>query len=260
MATSGCTSYFKRKECEKTNWFEHGKTVSERGEWLESDPFLNECRKVEAEIQESQLDLGFKSGRQKYCSKENSFAVGRKGRLFAKDLCQGPELTMLLSQHKSGVLEYCKSENAMEAGLSGLPYLNVCTTEQEKKFLPPFRVGRVKYLEANIAEKERQRSSIDEKVRALDRDRLTLEGRRRHLQAQKNSLESRKFMYASNPAADSQHHASMLSGQISSLESDIMSLGSQINALDSQGRNERAAAEALEQEISKMRIEAATLK
>ncbi len=63
LTLSSCASYFKRKACESTNWFEYGQKVAEQGQNLENDQFINECRKVEADISEPKLDLGFKKGR-----------------------------------------------------------------------------------------------------------------------------------------------------------------------------------------------------
>ena len=79
MQMFGCASYFKRKECEKINWFDHGQSVAMRGDRLNADKAVNECRKVEADISETQLDLGFKSGMQKYCDPTN--ACSRRNQL-----------------------------------------------------------------------------------------------------------------------------------------------------------------------------------
>lgn len=260
LLTASCTSYFKRQECEKTNWFDYGQRVAERGQWFESDSYLNECRKAEADISSSQLDLGFKAGREKYCSKENAFALGRKGRLFSKDMCEGPELKMLLSQHLVATLEYCKQDNAQEAGLSGLPYLNVCPENLEKKFLPPFRKGRVKFLEVSIAEKERQVSSHGQRARTLEGDRGSLDFRRRSLQMEKNRLESYRSMQLSNGTPSSQSQASLYDGQISQVDGQLNSLNQRSNDLERQIQSERAEAARLEKEISDMRIEASMLK
>ncbi|MFN7730218.1 MAG: DUF2799 domain-containing protein [Bdellovibrio sp.] len=259
LATTSCTSYFKRKDCEKTNWFEYGQSVAERGQWLEADTYLNECRKVEADISASQLDLGFKAGREKYCSKENAFSMGRKGRLFAKDLCEGPELKLLLSQHLLATLEYCKQDNAHEAGLSGLPYLGVCPDHLEKKFMPPFRKGRLKFLEVSITEKERRVQSHATRARTLDSDRWSLNLQRDQLEREKNRLDSYKSLQLANGTPHGQQQASLYDGQISNVDSQLSSINNRLNDLDAQINNERHEAAKLEKEISDMRIEAGTL-
>jgi hypothetical protein len=260
LATPSCTSYFKRKDCEKTNWFEYGQSVAQRGQWLESDTYLNECKKVDADISASQLDLGFKAGREKYCSKENAFALGRKGRLFAKDMCEGPELKLLLSQHLVATLEYCKQDNAMEAGLSGLPYLNVCPDNLEKKFMPPFRKGRLKYLEVSIVEKEKRVQSHEARARTLESDRYSLDHRRGNLQREKNRLDSYKSMQLANGTPSGQQQAALYDGQISNVDSQLSSINNRMNDLEAQISNERTEAAKLEKEISDMRIEAGTLR
>ncbi|HEY1079150.1 MAG TPA: DUF2799 domain-containing protein, partial [Bdellovibrio sp.] len=70
LSTTGCANYFIKKDCESTNWFEHGQKVAQSGKWLNADKKVMDCRRVEAEIQESQLDQGFKSGVQKYCNND----------------------------------------------------------------------------------------------------------------------------------------------------------------------------------------------
>ena len=87
LSTAGCASYFKRKECEKTNWFEHGQKVAMSGKRMDADPFVKECRKVEAEFSFTDLDNGFKSGMAKYCTGDNVFLVGKAGKPFSYEMC-----------------------------------------------------------------------------------------------------------------------------------------------------------------------------
>ena len=56
---SSCANYFMRQQCEKYNWYQLGYDAAMRGERISNDEKVNACRKAEAEISESQLDVGF---------------------------------------------------------------------------------------------------------------------------------------------------------------------------------------------------------
>ena len=68
-----CSSWFKRRECNKTNWFSYGEKVAMSGRRLDEDSFINECRKVEADVSDSQLDRGFKTGMATYCQPQTAY-------------------------------------------------------------------------------------------------------------------------------------------------------------------------------------------
>lgn len=77
---SGCTTYFTRKECERTNWFQHGYDVAMKGKRLDADEHVKTCQSVEAKMSWGDLDTGFKAGMAKYCTEDNVFAVGKSGK------------------------------------------------------------------------------------------------------------------------------------------------------------------------------------
>jgi hypothetical protein len=166
-----CASYFKRKECEDTNWFQYGQDVAMSGRNLENDKFIGECRKVEAEIGESALDRGFKKGRASYCEPETAFATGKKGEPFASEMCDGGNLSSLRKRHSEGVREFCEPENGDPAGATGKPYKNVCPKNVEAKFLKEFNKGRKRYLAAEVVAREQQVADIENDIRGLNDDR-----------------------------------------------------------------------------------------
>lgn len=222
---AACASYLKRKECESVNWFEHGKSVALRGEWLNSDKLVGECRKVEAEIQESQLDLGFKNGMQRYCTADNSYQTGKKGDLFSRDLCEGPEINMLLGQYKKGINDYCAKANGQTAGASGKKYQNVCPKELEPAFLVEYRKGRKKYVQAMIETRQGDIRDVDSKLMTKRNELVMNQSRLNSLESQMSSLEAQKnFTPASNVAA-----RGYIDGRISALSSDLSSARHQVS-------------------------------
>lgn len=226
-----CASYFKRKECESTNWFEHGKSVALRGEWLASDKLVSECRKVEAEIKESQLDQGFKNGMQRYCTPENSYKTGKSGDSFSRDLCEGPEISVLLQNYRRGITDYCAKTNGQTAGASGKKYQNVCPKELEPAFLAEYRKGRKRYVQTMISNRQDDIRDLDGKLN-LKRSELNMSQMRlSNLESQKISLENQKNFYlsANNPA-----QAGFIDGQLSSMTNNLMNARNDVSSQQSE--------------------------
>jgi hypothetical protein len=167
---SSCASYFTRKECEKLNWYQVGFDAALRGDRISNDDVVSKCRKADAEISESQLDVGFKAGMNRYCQPDGVFQTGKSGELFNTEFCEPGQISFLRKRHQDGLTAYCQDGHT--AGLSGKKYKNVCAPALEKGFLPEYRKGRKKYLQGMI-----QNSEV--KVRELnsDIDRLSLEKR-----------------------------------------------------------------------------------
>jgi len=252
----GCASYLKKQECEATNWFEHGQKVALRGEWLNNDQHVLECRQAEASFSESQLDLGFKSGREKYCDTDGAFHVGKSGDKFAKDLCEGPQLKSSLTAYSRGINEYCAKANAQLAGASGKKYLGVCSKEQEQDFLPGYRVGRKKYLAAVIDNNEREVENIERDVQEKNRDKsmqVMFASRTRSELSYLNGLRMNI-----NAAADSAK-AFDLDQRISTVESNLRTQERRIYELESSVKALEGKRENLQKETGQLRIEMASL-
>ncbi len=167
---TGCSSYFTRQSCEKTNWFEYGQKVAMSGKRLSGDQFVQECRKVEAEINEVDLDRGFKTGMAKYCTPAEVFGLGKRGESFAPEMCE-ENARVLTERHKAGILEYCKKSNGYAAGSSGRTYNGICPKELETAFMPEFRRGRKKYLSVLVIENEKKINDLEREALNLERER-----------------------------------------------------------------------------------------
>ena len=85
LVLSSCSSYMIRKECEKLNWYQVGFDAAMRGDRISNDDSVSRCRKADAEMSESQLDVGFKAGMSKYCQPDTVFQTGKNGDLFNTD-------------------------------------------------------------------------------------------------------------------------------------------------------------------------------
>ncbi|WP_413576095.1 DUF2799 domain-containing protein [Bdellovibrio sp. HCB290] len=252
---SGCASQLK-KECENTNWFQHGESVAMRGEWLSSDPKILSCRKEEAEISESQADQGFKSGRIKYCTKENSYLVGKTGDPFVPQFCEGSDVKTLTSNHTKGIRDYCAKNNGFTAGASGKKYRNLCPTDLESGFLPEYKKGRLRYVEAQIKNAEDRRRELDYKMRLAMMELSSAESKVSNLRGQMSSLEAQRIF------ANSDNNESMkndINNRISSLDSDIRRAEWSVNDAQRAKNNIQGEMDRLSKEISDYRTEMAGL-
>ncbi|UOF00714.1 DUF2799 domain-containing protein [Bdellovibrio reynosensis] len=230
---SACSSYFKRQECESINWFEHGKKVAMSGKYLNADSTLNECRKVDAEMSESQLDKGFKSGVAAYCSNSNAYSTGRAGDFFPREICEGPQINVLVAEHNRGIRDYCMKSNGFQAGTSGKKYLNICPKELEPAFLPEYRRGRLKYVKALIIVKEGEVTQLENKMSNIKSSLNYEKGKLDGLERQKNYLESTRPLMADEKSLQRQ----LLEKQISNLDSDVSTLRSKVQSTESDVSN-----------------------
>ncbi len=141
---TSCTNFLIRQQCDKLNWYQVGYDAALRGERISNDQHVSQCRKAEAEISESQLDVGFKAGMARYCQPETAYQTGKQGDTLNSDFCETNVLGTLKRKFNEGNLAYCS--DGQTAGQSGKKYKSVCSADLEKKFMPDYKIGRKKYL------------------------------------------------------------------------------------------------------------------
>ncbi|MBO9667672.1 MAG: DUF2799 domain-containing protein [Bdellovibrio sp.] len=255
VAIPGCASYFTRQSCDKINWFKHGEAIAMRGEWLNADSTLNECRKAEAAISESQLDQGFKSGREKYCTSANSYLVGRAGDTFSKDLCDSPSLSNLISQYGKGLRDYCAKSNGFEAGVSGKKYQNNCPNDLVAGFLPEYKRGRLKFVQAQIQNLENRKRDNELAIANKNAQLANARANLKILESRRNWLETqRSFAATSNPT-----QLGMLDGQINSVTSEINVAHGDVNRANGELQNFEQDQQKIAKDIADYRTEMAGL-
>ena len=167
LLLSSCASYFKRKECEKVNWHEHGKKIAMQGQWLSSNDYVKQCEKAEANIDYGALDTGFKSGRSTYCEPGTVHATGREGKHFNPQMCDGSDIDKLQIQHKTGVRIFCTPDNAFRVAATGWVYNNICPKDLEKVFLVDYHKGRKIYLQGVIEEKTVEMAAANDEIQQI---------------------------------------------------------------------------------------------
>ncbi len=163
-------SYFDRKGCEEANWYQLGFDGAMKGQRPADLPYVQNCRKLEAEFSEAQLDQGFKAGVAAYCHPDNVFLIGKQGKTLNFDFCEPSQLSRLKTRHQEGVSAYCEKGNAYQEGLRGNSYTKICPADKEDAFMKEFQRGRRKFLAATILEYQGKMAASEDKIRSLRQD------------------------------------------------------------------------------------------
>lgn len=225
LCITSCTSYFKRKECEKINWYDYGYNVAMSGKRLSNDNFVIECKKVEAEMSESQLDLGFKAGMSNYCKPEIVFATGKKGDFFNSDFCDPGQARQLQQKHQEGVLQFCESTNGYSFGASGRVYNQICPKSLESSFLIEYKKGRKKFLNQSILENE-------QRITKLNQDSQRVKDEKTRYEYELRTVETVQLVKNNN--TNNAQVNDPIENKRRDLNSKINNLGYEINNLENQ--------------------------
>jgi hypothetical protein len=251
---AGCATYFTRKSCEKTNWYQHGYDVAMSGKRLDADDYVKQCQKVEAKMSYSDLDVGFKAGMSHYCQEDNVYAVGKAGKPFSYDMCDGQSLKKMKLRYDKGIAEFCQPEKAYRYGASGEIYFNVCPKTAEEAWLKEYRRGRKVFLTAKIEEKRRQMMDLDSQIGSMQLHESTLRAESMSLSGRMTTQVDQVIDPVTGayhqritqiPDADAERRRQEIDTAIFSLEGDISAR---------QGERDQ-----LSKEVEKMNLEMVTL-
>lgn len=241
---TSCSSYFKRKECESINWYDYGFQVAMNGKRLSNDDRVIECKKVEAEMNESQLDLGFKAGMSNYCKVETVWATGKKGLFFNSEFCDPGQSKMLTQKHQEGVLLFCEAKNGYTVGASGNVYNQICPKNLETPFLQEYKKGRKKYLNQSILENE-------QRISKLSIDANQVKQTKTHLEYELRTVETVQLVRPNQASPNNQ--------QVDPIETKRKDLKSKISQQESQIGNIERQKNKLQDEIFQQKKELITL-
>jgi hypothetical protein len=235
---SSCASELKRR-CKATHWFEYGESVALAGKRLSADNFAAQCKKEDVEVDESQLDVGFKAGMGRYCTADGATETGRKGDIFNDDLCDPASASSLRKDYQKGVTAYCRPENGYEQGALGKTYKNVCPEELETSFLKQFKRGKRVYLAGIIAAKEIEIQEAQNVASEASHSESRLRGQLTGL------IAAQSIAMARNPSPE----------MVNTLNSERSSLESRIYSESSRKREKESAIQRLRNEISELRVQ-----
>jgi hypothetical protein len=235
---SSCASELKRR-CKATNWFEYGESVALSGKRLSADNFAAQCKKEDVDVDESQLDVGFKAGMGRYCTADGATETGRKGDVFNDDLCDPASASSLRKDYQKGVTAYCRPDNGYEQGALGKTYKNVCPEKLEAPFLKQFKRGKRVYLAGIIAAKETEIQDAQNEANDASRSESRMRGQLTAL------IAAQSITMARNPSPE----------VVNSLNSERSSLESRIYSESSRKREKESAIQRLRNEISELRVQ-----
>ena len=225
---SGC-SMFTRRSCEKVNWFERGQSLALKGQYPQSDAQLKECRRVKAEIDEGELDRGFKRGRELYCTPERAFLTGKEGNTFATDICDQSLAKALLKKHSEGVRGYCTPESGKQLGASGKEYNSICPADLEAPFKAAYSKARRGYLEGLLPGLQQQIQQKQSQISSAKSQLMFLQGQKIVYSAQLTTAQARNSM--SPETSNLQTQVSDLESKISQQNHIIRSNENEINSI-----------------------------
>lgn len=241
LSLTSCSSYFKRKDCEKVNWYDYGYNVAMAGKRLSNDNFILECKTVEAEVSESQLDLGFKAGMSNYCKPEVVLATGKKGDFFNADFCD-PGMSKLLTQkHQEGVVLFCEASNGYTYGASGKLYNQICPKNLEAAFLNEYKKGRKKYLNQSILENE-------QRINKLSQDSLRVKEEKTRYEYELRTIETVQLVKSNSTNTNPQQN-DPIENKRRDLNTKINNLSYQINNIEGQKNRAQEQIYQLKKEI-----------
>jgi hypothetical protein len=229
---AGCASYFQRKDCEKTNWYNHGFDVAMSGRRLDADEFTKQCQKVNAQMSFGDMDTGFKAGMSKYCTQDNIFATAKQGKPFAYEMCDGESEKLMHAKYDEGVRRFCVPANAYHFGSAGNIYENVCPKDLEEAWLVEFHKGRKVYLAMIIDSKEQAVTNLTSQIASLEGERASLRLQEDSLRGRTRMVSAQVFDPASGtyrqplteqPDADSENRANQIDMQLMGVNNRLSS-------------------------------------
>ncbi len=153
LTITSCASWDLKDRCEKQNWFEYSQRLAFSGKYLEEDQFVKDCKGVDR-TNATQLDLGFKLGREKMCSYDEIYLRATQGQPVFFKFCDGLDMSVMKKRFSDGLLVFCTPTRGYEFGKTGQVYQKVCSANQEIKFLPSYYKGRKEFLTQFLADKK----------------------------------------------------------------------------------------------------------
>jgi len=242
VSFAACTSALKKK-CRETNWFQHGFDFAMTGQRLNADSFKDQCYKEDVNVNEAELDRGFKAGMANYCKPESALAHGKKGEVLSLELCDGQLATVLTKKHQEGIESYC-TLSGYSAGASGAVYKQVCPSALEPAFLKEYRRGRKVYLSNRIAGAEQKITADEGKVADLRRKTQQLGHRERAAELRANRVVRSQF------ANDAQFQSAKQNA-----DQERQSIGRELRRTESEIQKVRRQQDEAREEITKLRTE-----
>lgn len=202
----------------------------------------------------SELDTGFKAGMSKYCTGDNVFAVGKAGKPFSYEMCDGESTKKMKAQYEKGLAIFCTPGSAYRFGSTGGVYQNVCPKDTEDSWMAEYRKGRKVWLAAVISEKEREVSNLNMEISRLENNRNMLNMRQAGL-ANRTTYKRERVL---DPATGTyREQVTQVADESAKKQAD--ELQHEISNANYEIKRTREKQESLAAEVSKMRTEMATL-
>lgn len=161
----------------------------------------------------------------------------------------------MISQYGKGLRDYCAKSNGFEAGASGKKYKNNCPNDLVAGFLPEYKRGRMKFVQAQIQNLETRKRDNQMAIANKSAQLANARGNLSNLENRRNWLETqRSFAATSNPT-----QLGMLDGQINSVTSEINVARGDVNRINGELQSFEKDQQKIAQDIADYHTEMAGL-
>jgi hypothetical protein len=190
----------------------------------------------------------------KYCTGDNVYDVGKSGKPFSYDMCDGENEHKMRARYTEGLRVFCEAENGYHFGAGGGVYENVCPKELENAWLAQYRKGRRIYLTNMISEKEQEQMRLNTQIVSLQTQRSSLTVQQASYMHQNVVQRTQVFdpqtgTYREQVTSTPDENAKLRANEI----------GNEISNIDYQIQRTRQQQDACSSELTKMRTEMVSL-
>jgi hypothetical protein len=164
VVVAGCASVSK-EDCLVTDWYEIGRMDGRQGKpRTVLQGRAKACLEHGIHADRQAYYAGHDQGLRYYCTEQNGFELGQKGRPY-NSVCPLQLEANFRTGYNRGMQSFCSEPKGFELGYQGQAYRNVCPPEFEAEFRVGYEKGRERYrYESEIASLHRQLKSIEKKT------------------------------------------------------------------------------------------------
>jgi hypothetical protein len=170
LVVAGCASVSK-EDCLVTDWYEIGRMDGRQGKpRTVFQGRAKACLEHGINADRQAYYAGHDQGLRYYCTEQNGFELGQKGRPY-NSVCPLQLETNFRTGYNKGMQSFCSESKGFELGYQGKAYRYVCPPEFEAKFRAGYESGRELYrYESEIASLHRQLKKIEKVTRKKEEE------------------------------------------------------------------------------------------
>lgn len=164
LVAVGCASISK-EDCMLTDWYEIGRLDGRQGKPRTAfQGRAKACLEHGVNADRQAYYKGHDLGLQYYCTEQNGFEMGQRGRPY-NAVCPIPLEPGFRAGYNKGMQSFCSEQRGFDLGRRGKAYRHVCPPEFEPQFRAGYDRGRELYAyESKLASLHNQLHDIEVKI------------------------------------------------------------------------------------------------